>query len=75
MRGTCLNLLLLKRYKQLSEKLHIEAKKETFLGSFLTPVQEPERQNTKSKKSRSIARKKRKSDQQRLLWSSAANSG
>ena len=57
MRGTCLNLLLLKRYKQLSEKLHIEAKKETFLGSFLTPVQEPERQNTKSKKSRSNARK------------------
>ena len=45
--GTCLNLLSLKRYKQLSEKLHIEAKKVTLLGSFLTPVQEPERQNTK----------------------------
>ena len=45
--GTCLNLLSLRRYKQLSEKLHIEAKKVTLLGSFLTPVQEPERQNTK----------------------------
>ena len=45
--GTCLNLLSLKRYKQLSEKLHIEAKKVTLLVSFLTPVQEPERQNTK----------------------------
>ena len=45
--GTCLNLLSLKRYKQLSEKLNIEAKKVTLLGSFLTPVQEPKRQNTK----------------------------
>ena len=50
MRGTCLNLLLLERYKQLSEELYIEPKEETVLGSFLTPVQEPERQNAKSKK-------------------------
>ena len=48
--GTCLNLLLLERYKQLSEELYIEPKEETVLGSFLTPVQEPERQNAKSKK-------------------------
>ena len=44
-----LNFLLLERYKQLSEELYIELKEETILGSFLTPVQEPERQNAKSK--------------------------
>ena len=64
MRGTCLNLLLLERYKQLSEKLYIEPKEETALRSFLGPVQEPERQNAKSKKSRNNAGKKRKPDQQ-----------
>ena len=47
-RGTCLNLLLLEIYKQLSEELYIEPKEETVLGSFLTSVQEPERQNAKS---------------------------
>ena len=51
MRRTCLNLLLLERYKQLNEKLCIEPKEETVLGSFLTSVQEPERPNAKSKKS------------------------
>ena len=50
MRGTCLNLLLLERYKQQSEELCIEPKEETVLGSFLTPIQEPKRQNAKSKK-------------------------
>ena len=49
-RGTCLNLLLLERYKQLTEELNIELKEETVLGSFLKPVREPERQNAKSKK-------------------------
>ena len=44
-RGTCLNLLLLERYKQLSEELYVEPKEETILGSFLTNVLEPERQN------------------------------
>ena len=60
---TCLNLLLLERYKQLSEELYIEPKEETVSGSFLTPIQEPERQNAKSKKSRNNAGKKRKPDQ------------
>ena len=55
MRGTCLNLLLLERYKQLSDELYIEHKEETVLGSFLTPVQEPERQNAESKKSQNNA--------------------
>ena len=64
MRRTSLNLLLLERYKQLSEELYIQPKAETVLGSFLTPVQEPERQNAKSKKSRNNEGKKRKSDQQ-----------
>ena len=64
MRGSCLNRLLLERYKQLSEELYIEPKEETALGSFLTPVQELERQNTKGKKSRNNAGKKRKPDQQ-----------
>ena len=35
MRRTCLNLLLLERYKQLSEVLYIEPKEETVLGSFI----------------------------------------
>ena len=56
--GFCLNLLLLERYKQLSKR------RNSF--SFLTIVQEPERQNAKSKKSRNNAGKKRKSDQQQL---------
>ena len=64
MRGICLNILLSERYKQLSEELYIEPKEETVLGSFLTPVQEPERQNAKSKKSRNNGAKKRKPDQQ-----------
>ena len=59
MRRTSLNLLLLERYKQLSEELYIQPKAETVLGSFLTPVQEPERQNAKSKKSRNNEGKKR----------------
>ena len=62
--GTCLNLLLLERYKQLSEDLHIEPKEETVLGSFLTSAQEPKRQNAKSKKSRNNAGKKQKPGQQ-----------
>ena len=62
--GTCLNLVLLERYKQLSEKMHIEHKEETVLGSILTPVQEQERQNAKSKKSRNNAGEKRKPDKQ-----------
>ena len=61
---TCLNLFLLEKYKQLSEELHIEPKEETILGSFFTPVQETERQNAKSKKSRNNAGKKGKPDQQ-----------
>ena len=64
MRRTSLNLLLLERYKQLSEELYIQPKAETVLGSFLTPVQEPERQNAKSKKSRNNEGTKRKPDQQ-----------
>ena len=56
--GFCLNVLLLERYKQLSKR------RNSF--SFLTIVQEPERQNAKSKKSRNNAGKKRKSDQQQL---------
>ena len=38
-RKTCLNLLLLERYRQLSEELYIEPKEEAVLGSFLLPVQ------------------------------------
>ena len=64
MRGTCLNLLLLERYKQFSEELYIEPKEETALGSFFTPVQEPERQNAKNKKSRNNAGKNQKPEQQ-----------
>ena len=66
--GSCLNLLLLERYKELSEKLYIDSKEETLLGSFLTPVQEPERQNANSKKSQNNAGKKRKPDQQPPSW-------
>ena len=44
MRGTCLNLLLLERYKQSIDELYREPKEETVLGSFLTRNQkEPER--------------------------------
>ena len=57
-RGTCLNLFLLQRCKQVSEELYIKPKEESVLRSFLTPVQEPERQNAKSKKSRNNAGKK-----------------
>ena len=64
MRGTCLNLLLLERYKKFSEQLYIEPKEEIVLGSFFTPVQEPERQNAKNKKSRNNAGKNQKPDQQ-----------
>ena len=63
MRGTCLNPLLLERYKQLSEELYIEPTEETVLGSFLTPVKEQEQQNAKSKKSRNNAGMKQKPDQ------------
>ena len=59
MRGTYSNLLLLERYKQMSEELYIESKEETVLRSFLIPVQEPGRQNAKSKKSQNNAGKKR----------------
>ena len=59
MRGTCLNLLLLEKYKPLSEELYIEPKEEIVLVSFLTPVQEPERQNANSKKSRKMEGKNR----------------
>ena len=52
------------RYKQLSGELHTESKEETVLGFFLTPVQEPGKQNTKSRKSRNNAGKKRKPDQE-----------
>ena len=60
MRGTCLNLLLLERCKQSRQELYIEPKEETVLETvlgtvsfyFLTPAQEPERQNAKRKKSR-----------------------
>ena len=38
MRGTCANLLLLERYKQLSEELYLEPKEEKSLSSFLTPT-------------------------------------
>ena len=41
----------------MSEELYIEPKEETVLGPFLTPAQEPERQNAKSKKSRNNAGK------------------
>ena len=58
MSGTCLNLFLLEKYKQLSEELYIEPKEETVLRSFFTPVQETERQNAKSKKSQNNAGKK-----------------
>ena len=51
MRRTSLNRILSERYKQSSEELHIELKEETALVSFLTPVQEPERENAKCKKS------------------------
>ena len=51
MRRTCLNLLLLERYNQMSEEFYIESKEETVLGSFLTHFY-------KSKKSRNNARKK-----------------
>ena len=64
LRGTCLNLLLLERYKQLSEELYIEPKEETVLGSFLTPVQESEGQNAKSRKSQNNVGKKRNPNQQ-----------
>ena len=64
MRRTSSNLLSLERYRQLSEELYIQPKAETVLGSFLTPVQEPERQNAKSTKSRNNEGKKRKPDQQ-----------
>ena len=39
---------LLEIYKQLSKELDIEPKEKTVLGSFLTSVQEPERQDAKS---------------------------
>ena len=57
--GTCLNLLLLEKYKPLSEELYIEPKEEIVLVSFLTSVQEPERQNANSKKSRKMEGKNR----------------
>ena len=38
MRRTSLNLLLLERYKELSEELYIEPREETVLGSFLNPM-------------------------------------
>ena len=47
-----------------SEELYIEPKEETVSGCFLTPMQEPERKNAKSKKSWNNAGKKRKPDQQ-----------
>ena len=50
-RGTCLNLVLLERYKQLSEELCVEPKEGTVLRSFFTLVHESERQNAKSKTS------------------------
>ena len=54
-RGTCLNLLLLERYRQLSEELYIEPKEEAVLGSFLIPAQVTEGQilrNNVGKKSK-----------------------
>ena len=62
--GTCLNLLLLERYKQLSEEFYLEPKEETTLGSFLTPVQEPLKQSAKCRKSRNNTEKKQKACQQ-----------
>lgn len=35
--GTCINLLLMEKYKQLIEELYIEPKNEENLGSFLQP--------------------------------------
>ena len=56
----------MERYRQLSEELYIEPIETVSYTrkSFLTPVQEPERQNAKIKKSRNNAGKKRKPDQQ-----------
>ena len=45
--GTCLNLLLMEKYKQLVEELYIEPKKEEILGSFLQPM-EPVNQDNQS---------------------------
>ena len=64
---------LLEKFKQLSEQLYIEPKEGTVLGSFLTPVQEPEKQNAKSKKSRKNTGKKRTPDQQPLFSNDIRN--
>ena len=57
----------------MSEELYIEPKGEKDLGSFLTPVQEPERQNAKGKKSWKNSGKKRKPDQQRTSSNDTRN--
>ena len=35
--GTCINLMLIEKYKQLVEQLYIESNSEEILGSFLEP--------------------------------------
>lgn len=50
MSGTCVNLLLLERYKQLTEELYLEPKEEIVLGSFLVPIQTPQIQDRVQRK-------------------------
>ena len=57
----------------MSEQLYVGPKEETVLGSFHTPVQEPEKQNAKSKKSRKNTEKKRTPDQQPLFSNDIRN--
>ena len=37
--STCVNILLMEKYKQLVEKLYIQPKNEEIIGSFLQPIE------------------------------------
>ena len=58
--GTCLNLLLMEKYKQLVEELYIEPKKEEILGSFLQPMEPVEPVNQDNQSALPCKRKKTK---------------
>ena len=59
MLGTCVNLLLLERYKQLTGELYLEPKEEVILGSFLVPIQAPEAPDTRKKSQKKPENKKK----------------
>ena len=68
MHGTCLNLLLLERYKQSIDELYREPKEETVLGSFLTRNQKEPERHVKSREKNEKGKNENPISSHHLKW-------